>query len=137
MALFSQPVYINLPSTDTERIREFWTSMGADIDEDFSDENSVCVQLTESTFAMYLSPGFYTDFIGDREIADCLTTNSVLPQLTAPDRDAVDALVRAAVEAGGSEVPLPDELQEDMSATGVHSRQVIDPDGHQWEFMAA
>lgn len=137
MALFSQPVYINLPSTDTERIREFWTSMGADIDEDFSDENSVCVQLTESTFAMYLSPGFYTDFIGDREIADCLTTNSVLLQLTAPDRGAVDALVRAAVEAGGSEVPLPDELQEDMTATGVHSRQVVDPDGHQWEFMAA
>lgn len=137
MALFSQPVYINLPTTDTERIRSFWTAVGAGIDEDFSDENSVCVELTDSTFAMYLSPGFYTDFIGEREIADCLTTNSALLQLTAPDRGAVDRLVAAAVEAGGTEVELPEDLQEDMSASGVFSRQVIDPDGHQWEFMAA
>ncbi|TFI32441.1 lactoylglutathione lyase, partial [Micrococcus endophyticus] len=100
MALFSQPVFINLPTTDTERIREFWTSLGAQAIEDFSDENSVCIELTESTFAMYLSPGYYTDFIGDREIADCMTTNSALMALTVGDAAAVDALADRAIEAG-------------------------------------
>ena len=70
MALFSQPVFINLPTTDTERIREFWTTLGATAMDDYSDEHSVCIELTESTYAMYLSPGYYTDFIGNREIAD-------------------------------------------------------------------
>ena len=51
--------------------------------------------------------------------------------------EVVSEDLAAAVEAGGTEVELPEDLQEDMSASGVFSRQVIDPDGHQWEFMAA
>ncbi|MDY6055012.1 VOC family protein [Micrococcus sp.] len=137
MALFSQPVYINLPTTDVDRLRTFWSAVGADIDERFSDENSVCVQLTDSTYAMYMSPSYYTDFLGDREIADCITTNSALLQLSAGSREHVDEVLRRAVEAGGTEVELPVELREDMNASGVYSRQVVDPDGHQWEFMAA
>lgn len=137
MALFSQPVFINLPTTDTERIREFWTSLGAQAIEDFSDENSVCIELTESTFAMYLSPGYYTDFIGDREIADCMTTNSALMALTVGDAAAVDALADRAIEAGAAEVPLPVDLREEMVDSGMHSREIVDPDGHQWEFVTA
>lgn len=137
MALFSQPVFINLPTTDTERIREFWTSLGAQAMEDFSDENSVCIELTESTFAMYLSPGYYTDFIGDREIADCMTTNSALMALTVGDAAAVDALADRAIEAGAAEVPLPSDLREEMVDSGMHSREIVDPDGHQWEFVTA
>lgn len=137
MALFTQPVYINLPTTDVERIRAFWTAIGAAVDEEFSDEDAVCVELTESTHALYLSPGNYTDYIGDREIADCVTTNAVLLQLTAPDRASVDELVARAVDAGGAEVPLPADLEQDMAASGVYTRQMTDPDGHQWEFMAA
>ena len=137
MALFSQPVFINLPTTDTERIREFWTTLGATAMDDYSDEHSVCIELTESTYAMYLSPGYYTDFIGNREIADCLTTNSALMALTVGDAAAVDALADRAVELGAAEVPLPVDLREEMADSGMHAREIVDPDGHQWEFVTA
>ncbi len=137
MALFSQPVFINLPTTDVERIRDFWTSLGATAMDDYSDENSVCIELTESTYAMYLSPGYYTDFIGDREIADCMTTNAALMALTVGDAAAVDALADRAVEAGAEEVPLPADLRDEMAGSGMHSREIVDPDGHQWEFITA
>ena len=137
MALFSQPVFLHLPTTDTERIREFWTALGADIAEDFSDDDSVCVELTDTTYAMYMTPGSYTDYIGEREIADCITTNSSLMSLVAGDQDAVDALADRALELGGTEVALPEDMVEDMTETGLHSREIIDPDGHQWEFVTA
>ena len=137
MALFSQPVFINLPTTDVERIRDFWTSLGATAMDDYSDENSVCIELTESTYAMYLSPGYYTDFIGEREIADCLTTNAALMALTVGDAAQVDALADRAIEVGAEEVPLPEDLRDEMAGSGMHSREIVDPDGHQWEFITA
>ena len=137
MALFSQPVFINLPTTDVERIRDFWTSLGATAMDDYSDENSVCIELTESTYAMYLSPGYYTDFIGEREIADCLTTNAALMALTVGDAEEVDALADRAIEVGAEEVPLPEDLRDEMAGSGMHSREIVDPDGHQWEFITA
>jgi predicted lactoylglutathione lyase len=97
----------------------------------------VCIELTESTYAMYLSPGYYTDFIGNREIADCLTTNSALMALTVGDAAAVDALADRAIELGAAEVPLPEDLREEMADSGMHSREIVDPDGHQWEFITA
>ena len=110
---------------------------GATAMDDYSDEHSVCIELTESTYAMYLSPGYYTDFIGNREIADCLTTNSALMALTVGDAAAVDALADRAIELGAAEVPLPEDLREEMADSGMHSREIVDPDGHQWEFVTA
>lgn len=136
MALFSQPVFLNLPTTDPERIREFWTRLGADILEDLSDDDAVCVELTDTTYAMYLSPGAYTDYIGEREIADCITTNSSLMSLNVGEPDAVDALADKALQIGASEVCLPQDLLEELNHSGLHSREIVDPDGHQWEFVS-
>ncbi|MDO5633597.1 MAG: lactoylglutathione lyase [Micrococcus sp.] len=137
MALFSQPVFLNLPTTNTERIRAFWTDLGADILEEHSDDESVCVNLTGTTYALYMSAGAYTDYIGEREIADCITTNSSHLSLVAGDAAAVDALADRALSVGGSEVRLPKDLVDEISDSGMHSREIVDPDGHQWEFVTA
>ena len=40
-------------------------------------------------------------------------------------------------ELGAAEVPLPEDLREEMADSGMHSREIVDPDGHQWEFVTA
>ena len=35
------------------------------------------------------------------------------------------------------EVPLPADLRDEMAGSGMHSREIVDPDGHQWEFITA
>ena len=64
-------------------------------------------------------------------------TNSALMALTVGDAAAVDALADRAIELGAAEVPLPEDLREEMADSGMHSREIVDPDGHQWEFVTA
>ncbi|MDO5633596.1 MAG: lactoylglutathione lyase [Micrococcus sp.] len=138
MTLFQQPLFINLPTSDVARIRDFWTALGAGIQEEYSDPNlCVCVQLTESSYAMYLLPEHFDRFTDGRPTADTHASVAVLNAVTVGTREQVDALADLAVQHGATEARIAADVVEMMEAGGMYTREIIDPDGHQWEFGTA
>jgi predicted lactoylglutathione lyase len=119
-------VFINLPVKDLEASRAFYAALGYTINEQFSNEQAACVVISEEIYVMLLTHPFFTGFTS-KEIADSTRTTEVLNCLSADSREAVDALVSKARNAGGA---VPRESQ-DMGF--MYSHGFEDVDGHIWE----
>ena len=118
-------LYINLPITDLARTRAFYTALGFEINENFSDDKAVAVVLGESQYAMLLKREFFQSFT-KQEIADPAKYVQCLLAIQFDDREGVDAIVDAALANGGGEPHPP----EDMGF--MYQRAFSDPDGHGW-----
>lgn len=121
-------LYVNLPVKDVQRSREFFSALGFEINEQFSNENAVCVAFGEGACAMLLGEGFFRRFI-DGEIADPSSGTQVLNALSAASREEVDQLLARALAVGGSE----HHPRDPVEAEEMYFRSFKDPDGHIWE----
>lgn len=121
-------VFPNLPVRDVQRSREFFTSLGFEFNEQFSDENAACLVITDNVSVMLLSEARFRDFIKG-EVADAHATTEVILAISAQSREEVDELAEKAFAAGASEW-LPTLEQGPM-----YSRSFQDPDGHVWEVL--
>lgn len=95
-------VFINLPTTDLDRAKEFFTGLGWSINPHFTDENAACVVIDDRTYLMILTREFFATFT-DTPIADPRSVTQVETALFYDSREEVDALADAAVAAGGRE----------------------------------
>ena len=121
----TQGLYINLPVTDLPRTRAFYTALGFEINEAFSDDNAIAVVLGEKQFAMLLKREFFQTFT-KQALADPAKYVQCLLAIQFDDKSAVDAIVEAALANGGGEPHPP----EDMGF--MYQRAFSDPDGHGW-----
>ncbi|SOC57964.1 VOC family protein [Ornithinimicrobium cerasi] len=121
-----QLMFVNLPVADLGRSRRFFAALGYPLDEDFCDEQALCLRLGPTLYAMLLRRDFFARF-HDRPTSPPGAVGSLLC-LSAASREAVDALVDRAVLAGGTDV-----RTEDRGA--MYGRSYADPDGHIWEIM--
>lgn len=123
-------IYVNLPVKSVENTRAFWTKLGFSINEQFSDENAVCVVLNEENiFAMFLKEEFFKTFT-NRPIAQGETTQ-VLLAIGVNSREEVDNMVKTALENGGS------KYSESQDHGWMYQNAFADLNGHQWEVMFA
>ncbi|GAB11482.1 hypothetical protein GOARA_074_00020 [Gordonia araii NBRC 100433] len=120
-------IFVNLPVTDLERSREFFTGLGYHFDDRFSDENAASLVLGDAIVAMLLKHDFYKTFT-DKQIVDAKSTSGCLIALSAKSRDEVDTLVDKAI-AGGATAG----RSEDHGF--MYGRAFDDLDGHTWEIM--
>ncbi|ADG79835.1 Glyoxalase/bleomycin resistance protein/dioxygenase OS=Tsukamurella paurometabola (strain ATCC 8368/ DSM / CCUG 35730 / CIP 100753 / JCM 10117 / KCTC 9821/ NBRC 16120 / NCIMB 702349 / NCTC 13040) OX=521096 GN=Tpau_3250 PE=4 SV=1 [Tsukamurella paurometabola] len=119
-------IFVNLPVADVQRSRDFFTAVGYTINENFSDENALAVELGENIAAMLLTTEFFGTF---HEATTAVPGHKeVLVALSAESREEVDAVVNRAVAAGGKE-----GRSEDHGF--MYGRSFDDPDGHGWEIM--
>ena len=127
-----QMIFVNLPVTDVQRARKFYTGLGFTINEQFSNEQAACVVISESIYVMVLVREFFATFTG-KPVSDAHKQTEVLLCLSTTSREATDTLVAKAVAAGGS-APRPAKDHGFMYQHGFE-----DPDGHIWElaFMPA
>ena len=116
-------VFVNLPTTDLARSRAFFDGLGWRIEPQFSDDNAICVVVSDTIYLMVLTREFFQTFT-DKPIADPAVSVQVETALSRDSRDEVDALVDAAVTAGGSEPRSPQDLGF------MYSRSFEDPDGN-------
>lgn len=121
-------IFVNLPVADVGASRRFWSALGYSFNEQFSDENALCLVFSDSIFAMLLQRDFFQSFT-DKPVVDATTSAQVLNGLAMTSRAEVDALVDAAVAAGATE-PRPAQDQGFM-----YERGFSDLDGHDWEIM--
>ena len=119
-------VYINLPVADLGRSRAFFEALGFAFNDRFCDGTAIAMTLNETSSAMLLTHEKYATFT-PRRIADTSQTSEVLIALQLDSRDAVDAMVAAALASGGGTVREP----EDHGFMYGHA--FADPDGHVWE----
>lgn len=120
------PVYINLPIEDLARSRAFFTGLGFSVNETFTDDKAIAIEIEPGVNLMLLTKPFFQTFT-PRKLADAQAVTEVLVALGLPDRAAVDAMVAKAVSLGGKIVRPP----EDHGFMYGHA--FADPDGHIWE----
>jgi predicted lactoylglutathione lyase len=81
--------------------------------------------VSEKAFVMLLVKDRFKDFTA-KEICDSTTHTEAILTLSAESREAVDQLVRTALEAGGRAAYDP------MEEGSMYGWSFQDPDGHLW-----
>jgi uncharacterized protein len=121
-------IFVNLPVKDLARTRAFWTALGFRFNEQFSNEQGLCLVLNENLiYAMLITPAFFGTFT-DRPIADGSTTQ-VLTAIEVDSREQVDTIVRTALANGAT------RYRDSADHGWMYYDSFADPDGHQWEVL--
>jgi len=121
-------MFVNLPVTDLERAKAFYTAIGFTINPQFTDHNAACVVVEEDhSYFMILVREFFQTFT-DLPIGDPAVSPSTATAIFVASREDVDKAVAAGLAAGGSEA-------RSASDYGfMYPRQLTDPDGTLIEF---
>ena len=121
-------MFVNLPVTDLERAKAFYTAIGFTLNPQFTDHNAACVVVEDGhSYFMILVREFFQTFT-DLPIGDPKVNPSVSTAIFLDSRDEVDAVTAKGLEAGGSEA-------RPASDYGfMYQRQLTDPDGNVLEF---
>lgn len=121
-------IFVNLPVTDLERAKAFYTAIGFTINPLFTDHNAACVVVEEDhSYFMILVRDFFQTFT-DLPIGDPAVNPTVATAIFLDSRAAVDKAIADGIAAGGSE-PHP------ASDYGfMYQRPLADPDGNLLEF---
>ena len=125
----SKLIFINLPVSDLARATGFYQAIGAEKNEQFSDETASCMVFSDTIHVMLLTPDKFRQFT-PKKIADAKTSSEVLICMSADSRDAVDDIGGQGLAAGGIADPSP---KQDFGF--MYGRSFEDPDGHIWEVM--
>ena len=124
-------IFVNLPVADLERSVAFYRAVGAEQNQQFSDDTAAMMGFPDSDaiHVMLLTHDKYRQFTSKR-IADARETSEVLICISADSRQDVDAMVGKAERAGATLDPTP---TQDFGF--MYGRSFEDPDGHIWEVM--
>jgi uncharacterized protein len=122
-------IFINLPVADLDRSIAFYEAVGATKNPMFSDETAACMVVSDTIHVMLLTHDKWKGFT-DRAIPDAHASAQVLLCLSEDSREAVDAVVARAAQAGGKADP---NTTQDYGF--MYGRSYADPDGHIWETM--
>jgi predicted lactoylglutathione lyase len=121
-------MFVNLPVTDLERAKAFYTALGFTINPLFTDHNAACVIVEEDhNYFMILKREFFQTFT-DLPLGDPAVSPSVATAIFLDSRDEVDTAVAAGIGAGGS------EARPAADYGFMYQRQLTDPDGNILEF---
>ena len=121
-------IFVNLPVADVARATAFYEAIGMTKNQQFSNAQASAMVWSDTISFMLLDHAFYQTFTG-KKIADAHGTSEVLLCLSRDSRADVDAIVAAALAAGGVEPRPP----QDMGF--MYARAFEDPDGHTFEPM--
>lgn len=119
-------VFPNVPVRDLERTKAFFSALGFRFDARFTNEQGACMELNEQAYVMFLTEPFFKTFT-KRELCDSSKNTELLLAIACDAKAEVDALVKKALEIGGSPA-MPPQDQGFMYGWSFY-----DPDGHHWE----
>lgn len=119
-------IFINLPVRDLQASIAFFTRLGFTFNPQFTDDTATCMIVSDAIFVMLLTHDKFKSFTPN-PICDAKTSTEVLLAMPRDSREAVDAMVRDAVAAGGTTYNQP----QDHGFMYSHGFQ--DLDGHIWE----
>ena len=119
---------VNLPVTDLERAKVFYTAIGFTLNPAFTDHNAACFFVEADHSAIMVLTREFFQTMSDLPIGDPAVSPSVATAIYFDDRESVDKALAAGTAAGGTE-PHPA-----MDYGFMYQRQLNDPDGNILEF---
>ncbi|MCI9887926.1 VOC family protein [Micrococcales bacterium 31B] len=122
----SKMIFINLPVTDLDATKAFYTALGCSINPMFTDDTAACIVWDDNLFVMALTREKFAEFT-KKPIYDPKTHAAALYAVSFDSRDEVDDLLAKAVAAGG------EETGEPQDHGFMYLRSFTDPEGHTWE----
>ncbi|AMW22085.1 VOC family protein [Mycobacteroides chelonae] len=122
----SRMLFVNLPIANAAASRKFFDHLGFSFNDQFCDENTLCMVINEQSWVMMLEEDRFRGFIAD-DITDTSKNREVLLCVSADSREGVDELTDAALAAGGVDWMPAQELGF------MYGRSFRDLDGHVWE----
>jgi predicted lactoylglutathione lyase len=117
-------IFPNLPVSDVTAARAFWSHLGFDFNEEFSNADAACLVINDQASVMLLREDFFHGF----HSTERHTGTETLICLTATSRDEVDDLCRRAEDAGATGAGTVDQGP-------MYGGSFRDPDGHIWEVL--
>ena len=121
-------IFVNLPVADVARSTALYEAMGFTRNPTFSNANASAMIWSDAINVMLLSHELYSTFTR-KPIADTGRDSAVLLCLSCADRGEVDAIARAAQDAGAR------ELHGAEDEGYMYSRAFEDFDGRAWQVM--
>jgi predicted lactoylglutathione lyase len=124
----STNIFVNLPVQNLDRAVGFFTKLGYTFNPQFTDENATCMVISENIYAMLLVKDYFKTFT-PKPVADAKQSTEVLVALSLESRQAVDEIVKTALEAGGR------RYSEPKDHGFMYQWGFEDLDGHIWEYL--
>jgi predicted lactoylglutathione lyase len=121
-------IFVNIATSDLDRAKAFYTSLGAEINPLFTDENAACIVWDDNIQMMVLTKEYFATFT-TKEVADTATTAQALIGFSRDSREHVDSTAEAAIASGGKEHRDPQDYGF------MYSRSIEDLDGAILEFI--
>ena len=119
-------LFVNIPVGDLQRSIEFFESLGLAFNPQFTDATATCMLVGEDAYFMLLDRERFAGF-SKRPPGDPRKETAALFAISVESREAVDAMVRKAVAAGGSHAVEPQDHGF------MYGWSFYDLDGHHWE----
>ena len=124
----NRKIFVNMSVADLPKSMEFFRGLGFAFNPKFTDDKAACMIISDEAFVMLLTEPFFRSFTR-RQPADTRQVTEALFALSCDRREAVDAMVNAAVAAGGSSAMPPQDYGF------MYGWSFYDLDGHHWEVM--
>jgi uncharacterized protein len=121
-------IFVNLPVKDLRASTAFYTGLGFEQNQAFSDEACSCIVISSQIYVMALRSDRFADFVAG-PVGDARRVTTVINCLSADSRSEVDTLVARALAHGGR--PWLDKLEDGP----MYGHSFADPDGHVWEVL--
>jgi predicted lactoylglutathione lyase len=119
-------VFVNLVAKDVAAAREFYSSLGFEINTVFSTERNVFVNIAQNVQLILGEESFFKELGERREFADASKVTEATIAISVGSREEVDDLFNKAIAAGGK--PFGDTVEE--KEFGLYARAFSDLDGH-------
>jgi hypothetical protein len=123
----SKSIFVNLPVADLGASTRFYEAIGCARNPVFSNDKAASMVWSDNITFQVLTRAYFSTF-SPRPVADARQTCQVLIALTRDSRSEVDAMVTAAVAAGGNA-----DVRDVMDLGWLYNRAFADPDGHVFE----
>ena len=119
-------LFVNVPVADLQRSITFLEALGFAFNPHFTDATAACMLVGEDAYFMLLTEERYREF-SKQPVPDRAGGLGALFTVSVDSREAVDAMVRAALAAGGSA-----HVAEPEDHGFMYDWSFLDPDGHGW-----
>lgn len=121
-------IFVNLPVRDLQKSMTFFSRLGFQFNQQFTDDKAACMVVSQEAYVMLLMEPFFKTFT-KQEVCDTSRQTEALLALSCDSRAEVDHMVKNAIAGGGRQA---------MSSTDhgfMYSSSFYDPDNHHWEVL--
>ena len=124
----ARKLFVNIAVKDLAKSMDFFSKLGFTFNKQFTDDKAACMVVSDQAYVMLLTEPFFKGFTR-REPCDTLRATEAMLALSCESRAEVDAMVRKAIDAGGTHAMDPQDHGF------MYGWSFYDPDGHHWEVM--